>query len=147
MQKRWFGLLSMSMVCLAVAGGVEAATLCDNFGREWTVNLVACSGWNAPLTQCITGARDINNELGCGPLRLDGTYVKFLGVFSVTAYDTPSDACISTHWSGRGSLTSTSGNISGVVSNEGGTFGAFTLNTCGSTSSVDDGGDDPARPE
>jgi hypothetical protein len=144
MKKYLVLLLLVSGVSLVYTSGASAVILCDNFGREWDIQLGACADWNAPLTQCLTGARDVNNEPGCGPLQLDGTYVRILGVFSVTTYDTPADTCVSAHWSGRGSLTSSSGSIEGNVSNEPGQFSTFTLGNCNSARV--EGGEDPNQP-
>lgn len=133
----------VGVVAYVAASAAAAAVLCDNFGREWDFNVGACPA-EAGLpawTKCVTGARDINNELGCGRLALDGIVV--LGVMSVTAYDTPSDDCVSAHWKGRKPFGSKV--YTGVVSNEFGPFGPFTLGPCVEGTNAE-GDSDPAQP-
>lgn len=137
-------LLAASLSSAASAAESQAA-LCDNFGQDWTLNLAPCPA-EAGLpawVQCVTGTRDTNASLGCGgPLPLDGTQI--FGVLSVVAYRPPGSSCVSTFWKGRKPRGSST--YSGVVSNEFGPFGSFTLGPC-RTSTAEEGGADPAIAE
>jgi hypothetical protein len=128
MIKTTFPLRTAALLCvallvfasLAVAQDLLSGAACDNFGKTWSVINAPCNP-AMPLTQCVSGARDTLNLLGCNPLPLAGTYVIFLNVFSVAAFNTNS-ACVTTYWAGKGNQS-----ISGNVYNPGGLFGPFTL--------------------
>jgi len=119
-------LLTSVVVCSAVAlvfpSSASAVTVCDNFGREWDLAFSACP--DAPGGMCVSGSRDIFNELGCGPFPVYGTFVK--NVFSVTTLDDAVDACVSVSW--RGPYNGI--NVTGTWENEGPSTGAFTLAPC-----------------
>jgi hypothetical protein len=116
---------------------------CDSFGQDWQITLGTFGG-TFPSTQIVTGCRDCDNSLGCGgPLPLDGALVRGSGgasIFSTTAYNPPSGACLSTHWTGQ---VIGGNSISGNVSNNDGPFGPFTITAgnCGAAA----GAADPAR--
>jgi hypothetical protein len=118
-------------VLMAVPSTTQAFPACDNFGQDWGITLGPFGGV-FPGTLLVTGCRDCNASLSCapgvGPFALDGAAVITSGsnlVWSMTAYDTPADGCVSTHWTG--SHPGTSLVVNGQVSNEGGPFGTFTL--------------------
>jgi hypothetical protein len=119
-------LLTSVVVCSAVAlllpSTASAVLLCDNFGREWDVTFATCA--DADAGKCATGFRDINDELGCGPLPVYGTLVS--GVFSVAALDTPADTCVTVAW--RGSYDGVQ--VSGSFQSETLSTGSFTLGSC-----------------
>jgi hypothetical protein len=119
-------VLTAVVVCSAVAlflpSSASALILCDNFGREWDVTLTTCA--DADTGKCANGFRDINNELGCGPLPVFGTLVA--GVLSVSALDTPDDTCVTVAW--RGSYDGVQ--VSGSFESELLATGSFTLGAC-----------------
>ncbi|HLI82849.1 MAG TPA: hypothetical protein VKV17_02975 [Bryobacteraceae bacterium] len=145
-----FPLKNAALLCVALLLFVSVAsaidftpnatiTACDNFGKTWSITPAACSP-ALPLTLCLSGARDTQNLLGCGPLPLYGSsYVLLLGVFNATAYS-ESTNCVDSTWLGSGLTT-----ITGNVFNQGGLFGSFTLTAgaCATTAAVT--AKDPSR--
>ena len=135
---KWKHALAIAILGLA-APLVSAFQACDNFGREWNIELAPCAA--AGIGRCVTGVRDVDGSLGCGTFRLDGTLIG--GVFSTTAFDTEDDDCASTHWTctfqggGAGCV--------GDVSNEDGPFGGFTLSRCNVPSAQAVDSADPAN--
>ena len=111
-----------SAVALALPSNASAVLLCDNFGREWDITLTNCSDANSG--KCVDGFRDINNELGCGPRPVYGTFVN--AVLSVAALDDPNDSCVTVGW--RGSYNGVS--VSGSFKSELLATGSFTLGPC-----------------
>jgi hypothetical protein len=129
------GLLTLAVTMPALAGGPVfppkgAITLCDSYGREWSISFPKC-GPDLKGVTCVTGFRDVNNELGCGALPLDGTLTYDLmsvsWVLSVTAFDT-SGNCLASHWSAKSFLPRP--DFHGYVSNDNGPFGPFDLKPC-----------------
>lgn len=130
-----FSLVLVSVPIFTYAAELNATTytLCDNFGREWTLTYDA-------VAKTLRGCRDKNNELGCGCLAaygiIEGSH------FAIVAFDTPSDSCVSTYWEGNWGMTSGSG----TVYNESGPFGSFTLSLCaGAAGTAADAADPAAR--
>ena len=121
-----------AMPTFAEEGFKPGATyvLCDNFGREWSLDVTG---------GILRGCRDLNNELGCGCLPAYG--ILGGGRVAIAVLDTTSDSCISTYWEG-----SVSGNsIVGSVYNENGYFGSFTLSVCsGDSEGLGTDGADPS---
>jgi hypothetical protein len=135
-------LLFSMVLCLAFSGVGMAAMWCDNYGQDWDISFDYCSDPASVI--CVNGVRDADGSLGCGPFPLDGTLTLDLisrsYVLSVTAFDSPSDSCVSTHWNG---VLSANG-FTGSVGNEFGPFGSFTL-TPGSCPAGADDVADPAE--
>jgi hypothetical protein len=113
------------LVFSSIAGAVEITanttlTLCDSFGKTWSVSAAACNP-AIPLAVCLTGERDTLHLNGCGaPETMFGDYVLLLGVLS--AYTVESSGCSSSFWVGHGTT-----DITGNVFNPAGLFGPFTL--------------------
>jgi hypothetical protein len=123
-------MLKKVLLAIAVCGALalvlptsaSAVLLCDDFGREWDITFANCA--DATSGKCVSGARDINDELGCGPAPVFGTFVK--GVLSVVTLDDDADTCISVGW--RGSYNGVS--VSGSFESEVLATGPFTLGPC-----------------
>lgn len=112
-------LIFVSSPMFARAAELNAATytLCDGYGREWSLTYDS-------VAKTLRGCRDLNNELGCGCMPaygiIEGSH------FAIAVLDTPADSCVSTYWEGNWGMTSGSGN----VFNESGPFGSFSLSLC-----------------
>ncbi|GAX59661.1 ABC-type uncharacterized transport system, permease component [Candidatus Scalindua japonica] len=135
-----FSMFVSMVISIGFSGVATAGLWSDNFGRTWDINFGACS--NPANVICVSGVRDINNDLGCGALPLDGTLTRGISgrfILSVTAFDNPDNGCISSHWNG----VFGDGAFTGDVSNELGPFGSFTL-TPGASNSNGEVGSDPA---
>jgi hypothetical protein len=135
---------------LALAASLQASaatpvTMCDNYGRQWSITFGQCpADANMPAwVRCLTGARDVNNDLGCGPFPLDG--IATLGLISVTAYD-QSGNCQTAAWKGRYStgIMGFSGEVSNNTSIPFGTF-TLTLGACSSATAAGAAGDPAAK--
>jgi hypothetical protein len=138
-------IFALAISALVVAPATsQAFPACDSFGQDWTI-LVGAFGATYPGTLVVSGTRDTNSSLGCGhALALDGTAVIVAPanvIWSMAAYDSPADSCVSTFW--RGNMPISTLVVTGHVSNEAGPFGTFTLRigatTCREAS--DDGRD------
>ena len=116
-------------------------TLCDNFGKTWSVAAAACSP-NLPLSVCLSGARDTKNLLGCGPLPMVGDALGVRYLFHAYINEVVS-GCVSTYWVASGSGGAKS-NLSGNVYNPGGLFGSFTLTSGACPASSAGASNDPS---
>jgi len=149
MTKRVFVALLGAMLIMALPMTASAFPACDSYGQDWNINLGPFGG-TFPYTMLATGCRDCDGSLGCGgSLALDGT-VTFSGdangivtIWSMAAFDPGTSSCVATDWDGSvkfGSLT-----VNGLVSNELGPFGAFTLNLGTTCAAAPNSDQDPSR--
>jgi hypothetical protein len=95
-------LLGFSVMAAAqsITAATQSATFCDSFGKTWSISVSACPG-PYPLALCLTGTRDTQNLLGCGPIPVYGTYILLLGDLSIyTPEVTIGSGCRSTFWQG-----------------------------------------------
>ena len=152
MLMRRMGVLALVAAVVAIPSTSGAIPACDNFGRNWEITLGPFGG-TYPGTLNLSGNRDTDNELGCGPAPLFGAGVitagssgaPFTVLWSMTTFDDEMDTCISVHWRGKSSSTSITA-ISGDWQNEGppsGT-GTFTLTLGTSACRAGENGADPS---
>lgn len=136
MNKKLFSFAMVVGLCL-LATAASAVTLCDGFGRTWDLTVSTCS--SCGNGKCLDGVRDVNNDLGCGPVTTVGCLSN--GAFSVaTVYDSAQPGgCVSVQWRG----TVGGGGVSGDWTNP---FGTGTWDaSVGACRVAGDTGFDPSR--
>jgi hypothetical protein len=143
--------LALVVAVVAIPSTIWAIPACDNFGRNWNVTLGPFGG-TYPGTLNLSGARDTDNAIGCGPAPLFGVGVITAGsggapfsiLWSMTTFDDPTDNCLTVGWRGTSSSTNIT-NISGDFQTEEPTStGQFTLTLGASECLVGQSGADPS---
>lgn len=112
--------------CIAVTLSIYVSTAAAEFYIDdtnivWEINFDLCPDTLGLCTS--TGWRDINNDLGCGPMPVYGTAVA--NTLSVTTFGNSTPDCETTHW--RGNLPNDSTPIIGHWQNQNGQTGPFEL--------------------
>jgi len=105
----------LCLTTFASASHIINVNLSDNFGREWNVIVDLNTGR-------MTGNRDINDDLGCGPAPIIG-YYDTNGTYIMTSMDDPVDTCITVVWEGVWAGNSGTGNWT----NENMSTGTYTI--------------------
>lgn len=95
----------------------------DSFGKFWNVKLYRCR--EAGMEQCISGHRDPDNSIGCGPLLFTGTIAN--KTLTLTLYTNPGSRCVTSTW--IGSFYEDPSRYQGIASDREGNQNAFWISS------------------